>query len=108
VLTELTRRGLLYFDDGASSRSLAQKLAASSKTPFVKADIVIDAKPNWSDIDAALEQLERIAADRDYAIGFASALPVSIERIARWAKGSESRSFRIVPLSVAAVRARQS
>jgi polysaccharide deacetylase 2 family uncharacterized protein YibQ len=108
VLTELAQRGLLYFDDGASSRSLAQKLAASSKTPFVKADVVIDAKPNWSDIDAALEQLERIAADRDYAIGFASALPVSIERIARWAKGAEGRGVRIVPLSVAAIRARQS
>jgi hypothetical protein len=108
VLTELAQRGLLYFDDGTSARSLAEKIAASAKTPFVKADLVIDAKPNWSDIDAALEQLERIAADRDYAIGFASALPVSIERIARWAKAAEGRGVRIVPLSVAATRARQS
>jgi hypothetical protein len=35
-------------------------------------------------------------------------LPVSIERIARWAKGAEGRGVRIVPLSVAAIRARQS
>jgi polysaccharide deacetylase 2 family uncharacterized protein YibQ len=108
VLAELGQRGLLYFDDGASSRSLAEKVALAVKTPFVKADVVIDAKPNWSDIDAALEQLERIAADRDYAIGFASALPVSIERIARWAKAAEGRGIRIVPLSVVALRARQS
>jgi hypothetical protein len=108
VLTELAQRGLLYFDDGTSTRSLAEKIAASAKTPFVRADLVIDAKPNWSDIDAALDQLERIAADRDYAIGFASALPVSIERIARWAKAAEGRGVRIVPLSVAAIRARQS
>jgi polysaccharide deacetylase 2 family uncharacterized protein YibQ len=107
VMTELAQRGLLYFDDGASARSAAEKVALVTKTPFVKADLVIDARPNWSDIDAALEQLERIAADRDYAIGFASALPVSIERIARWAKSAESRGVRVVPLSVTAMRARQ-
>jgi polysaccharide deacetylase 2 family uncharacterized protein YibQ len=108
VLSDLAQRGLLYFDDGASARSLAQKVAIASKAPFVKADIVIDAKPNWSDIDAALEQLERLASNRDFAVGVASALPVSIERIARWAKGAEARGIRIVPLSVVATRARQS
>jgi polysaccharide deacetylase 2 family uncharacterized protein YibQ len=108
VLSDLAQRGLLYFDDGTSARSLAQKMAIASKAPFVKADIVIDAKPNWSDIDAALEQLERLASNRDFAVGVASALPVSIERIARWAKGAEARGIRIVPLSVVATRARQS
>ena len=108
VLFDLAQRGLLYFDDGASARSLAQRVALASKTPFVKADLVIDAKPNWSDIDAALEQLERLAADRDFAVGVASAFPVSIERIARWAKGAEARGIRVVPLSVIAARARQS
>jgi len=108
MLSDLARRGLLYFDDGASARSLAQKVALASKAPFVKADVVIDAKPNWSDIDAALEQLERLASDRDFSVGVASALPVSIERIARWAKGVEARGIRIVPLSVVAARARQS
>jgi hypothetical protein len=34
-------------------------------------------------------------------------LPVSIERIARWAKSAESRGVRVVPLSVTAMRARQ-
>jgi polysaccharide deacetylase 2 family uncharacterized protein YibQ len=108
ILAEIGQRGLLYFDDGASPRSVAPKVAAAVKAPFLKADIVIDAKANWSDIDTALEKLERIALERGDAVGVASALPVSIERIARWAKGVESRGIRIVPLSAIAVRSRQS
>jgi polysaccharide deacetylase 2 family uncharacterized protein YibQ len=108
VLADLSARGLLYFDDGASSRSLAFKVAATAKTPFLKADIVVDAKPNWSDIDAALEQLERIAAERGSAVGMANALPISIERIARWARAAEGRGVRVVPLSTLAARSKQS
>lgn len=108
VLSDIAARGLLYFDDGASSRSLTQKVAAEAKAPFLKADLVVDAKPNWSDIDTALEQLERMAADRGFAVGMASALPISIERIARWAKAAEERGVRIVPLSAVAARSKQS
>ncbi|MEX2128955.1 MAG: divergent polysaccharide deacetylase family protein [Xanthobacteraceae bacterium] len=108
VLSDIAARGLLYFDDGASTRSLAPKVAAAAKAPFLKADLVVDAKANWSDIDAALEQLERLAADRGYAVGMATALPVSIERIARWAKAAETRGVRIVPLSAVATRSKPS
>jgi polysaccharide deacetylase 2 family uncharacterized protein YibQ len=38
----------------------------------------------------------------------ASALPVSIERIARWAKALDARGIRIVPLSTIAARSKQS
>jgi polysaccharide deacetylase 2 family uncharacterized protein YibQ len=108
VLSDIAARGLLYFDDGSSTRSLATKVAAAAKAPFLKADVVVDAKPNWSEIDTALEQLERLAADRGYAVGMATALPVSIERIARWAKAAEARGIRIVPLSAVATRSKQS
>lgn len=108
VLADIAARGLLYFDDGASPRSMTQKIAAAAKAPYLKADVVVDAKPNWSDIDAALEQLERLASDKGYAVGMANALPISIERISRWAKAAETRGIRIVPLSAVATRSKQS
>jgi polysaccharide deacetylase 2 family uncharacterized protein YibQ len=108
VLADLSSRGLLYFDDGSSARSLTAKVAAASKAPFLKADVVIDTKPNWSDIDAALDQLERMATEKGAAVGMANAMPVSIERIARWVKAAEARGVRIVPLSALAVRSKQS
>jgi len=108
IIADVSQRGLLYFDDGTSPRSLTQKSAANSKAPFLKADVVIDTKANWSDIDAALEKLERLAIEQGFAVGSANALPVTIERIARWAKEAEGRGIRIVPLSAVATRTKQS
>jgi len=108
VIAEIAARGLLYFDDGKSSRSITAKAAAETKSAYLKADIVIDAKPNWADIDATLEQLERTASDKGIAIGSAGVLPVTIERIARWARAAEGRGVRIVPLSTLVVRSKQS
>jgi polysaccharide deacetylase 2 family uncharacterized protein YibQ len=99
ILGEIADRGLLYFDDGTSSRSVAPKLAAATKQPFLRADLVIDAHPNGPEIDAALEKLERLADQQGFAIASAGPLPVSIERIARWAKAAQSRGIRLVPLS---------
>jgi len=108
ILHDIGKRGLLYLDDGSSPRSIAAQSADAAKTPFLKADLVVDISPNWADIDAALAKLEMLAADRGFAIGTATALPVSIERIARWAKAAEARGIRIVPLSAILPKAKQS
>lgn len=101
VLAETGKRGLLFLDDGSSPRSVTQKAAARSKAPFLKSDLVIDARTEWAEIDAALVKLEAIAAEKGVAIATASALPVTIERIAHWAKTLEARGIRLVPVSVA-------
>ncbi len=108
VLRDIGKRGLLYLDDGSSPRSIAMQSAATAKAPSVKADLVVDATPNWADIDAALAKLETIAAEHGVAVGTASALPLSIERIARWAKAAKERGIRIVPLSAILPKAKQS
>jgi len=98
VMLETGKRGLAYFEDG-SLHSAAGKLAASRNIPFARADIVLDATPGASDIDAALARLEALARERGSAIGSASALPVSIERIAQWAKEASARGITLVPIS---------
>lgn len=107
ILRDVAKRGLLYLDDGAAPKSVAAQIASSIQAPFLKADLVIDTAPNWSEIDAALAKLEAIAAERGSAVGIASASPVAIERIARWAKAAESRGIKIVPLSVLYLRPKQ-
>ena len=49
--------------------------------PFAKADVTIDAVPTAAEIDRALAKLETVAQERGVAVGVASALPISIERI---------------------------
>lgn len=101
ILAETSKRGLLFVDDGSSPRSLTAKAATKAKAPFLKSDLVIDAKAEWADIDAALVKLEAIAAEKGVAVATASSLPVTIERIARWSQTLEARGIRLVPVSVA-------
>jgi hypothetical protein len=108
VLRETAKRGLIYLDDGSSSRSLAGQIAGANNLAFAKADLTIDSVPTAAEVDRALARLEAIARDRGVAIGVASALPISIDRIARWAKTAESRGVLLVPISNAANKAKSS
>ena len=102
VLREAAKRGLIYVDDGSSARSLASQIAGANKVPFAKADVVIDAVPTAAEIDKALVRLETIARERGTATGYATALPVTIERVARWAKAVPGRGIMLVPISAIA------
>jgi uncharacterized protein len=48
------------------------------------------------------------ARERSVAVGISSALPVSIEHIAKWAKEAQSRGLLLVPISAVANKARPS
>jgi len=102
ILRETAKRGLIYADDGSSARSLASQIAGANKIPFAKADVIVDAVPTSSEIDKALVRLETIARERGNATGYASALPVTIERVARWAKALQARGIMLVPISAIA------
>ncbi len=106
VIGEAAKRGLGYLDDGASPRSVAATLAQRQTMPFAKADLTIDAVPTAAEIDKALAQLEALAKARGRAIGMASSLPVSIERIGAWARTLESRGVLLVPLTTAMLKSK--
>jgi polysaccharide deacetylase 2 family uncharacterized protein YibQ len=106
IVREAAKRGLGYFDDGSAPRSVAPSLASSQAMPFAKADLTIDAVPTTLEIDRALAKLETIARERGIAVGIASALPISIERLAAWTKALESRGIMLVPLTTAMLKSK--
>lgn len=104
VLHDAAARGLIYVDDGASPRSVAGQVAGAQNMPFAKANVVIDSVPTSTDIDHALARLELRARENGSAVGIAAAQPVTVARIAQWAKQVESRGFVLVPISMVALR----
>jgi polysaccharide deacetylase 2 family uncharacterized protein YibQ len=108
VLRETAKRGLIFVDDGASSRSVAGQIAGSQSLPFAKSDIVLDAVPTPVEIDRALARLEATARDNGSAVGLATAQPATVARIAEWAQKVESRGFVLVPITMIAVKAKSS
>src|SRR5690606_17600160 len=105
LLAELNRRGLMFLDDGSSSRSRAGALAEASQTPFAKADVVIDEVPRQEQILSRLLQLEGIARAQGVAVGVASALPVTVDQLADWSRDLEQRGLQLIPVSASIDRA---
>lgn len=101
VLREIAGRGLMVVDDGSSARSLLAPAAAKAQIPALKVDRVIDSMTRADAIDQELQRLEVLARERGVAVGAATALPVSVERIARWAATLEAKGLVIVPVSAA-------
>jgi uncharacterized protein len=102
ILHEIADRGLIFVDDGANPRSVAGRIAGASNLPFAKAEVIIDSVPTPDEIDRALGRLETAARQHHVAVGIASALPASIEHIAKWAKAAASRGVILVPITAVA------
>jgi polysaccharide deacetylase 2 family uncharacterized protein YibQ len=101
VLRELAERGLMVIDDGSSGRSVMAPLAGGFRTPAFKAEMVLDLIQRADAIDRELARLEQIARQKGFAMASASALPLTIERLARWSRTLEQRGLRLVPVSAA-------
>jgi hypothetical protein len=106
IIREAAKRGLSYFDDGSAPRSVAAALAGSQAMPFAKGDVAIDAVPTSAEIDRALAKLETIAKERGFAVGTASALPISIDRIGAWIKTLDAHGVMLVPLTTAMLKSK--
>jgi uncharacterized protein len=108
VVREAGSRGLIYFDDGTATRSVAGQAANANKVPFAKADVVLDGAATAAEIDGALARLEAMARERGAAVGAAGALPLSLERIVTWAKAATNRGIVLVPISAVANKPKSS
>ncbi len=91
VRAQLAARGLLYIDPRPGA-AVAGSAAAVT--------VVVDDPPQRADIDAKLAKLEQQARGSGWALGLAGPLrPVTIDRIASWARGLDSRGIALVPVS---------
>lgn len=107
VLQEAEKRGLIFVDDGSNPRSVAGRIAGANSLPFAKADVTINSVPTPDEIDRALARLEMAARQHHLAVGIASALPISIARIGKWAKSAASRGVLLVPITAATIKEKQ-
>ena len=99
ALTYLARRGLYFYDNGGASQSTAPQVAASTATPFAQANETLDGIQTALEIDRHLSALEDEARAHGSAVGSGFLYPVTVDRIAAWAKGLQGRGFVLVPVS---------
>lgn len=99
---ELSKRGLMFVDDGSSARSLAPATAENQRVPYAVSDLVIDIERERGAILAKLDDLERTARARGFAVGIGSAFDVTVDAVATWVQEAKRRGIEIVPVSAVA------
>jgi uncharacterized protein len=99
LLEKLNERGLMFVDNGTSSRSTSAEVAAETKSPFSAVDVVLDDVPRDDEINAKLLQLEGVARARGIAVASGSALPVTVRQLEVWSRDLEQRGLLLVPVS---------
>ena len=104
LVEEANSRGLFLFDDGSSPPSLLGKIATAASAPHVVADVLIDAERNGQAIEKALLRLETVAREKGIAVGVATGLPDTVDRIARFVGALEKRGIALAPISAALAR----
>ncbi|MEZ5803213.1 MAG: divergent polysaccharide deacetylase family protein [Rhizobiaceae bacterium] len=102
LMAELGERGLLYLDDGTSARTAAPELAVKNRVPFAAADATIDGARDRGSILKKLDELERIARAKGFALGTGSAFDVTVGAVAAWVAEARKRGIEIVPVSAVA------
>ena len=102
VMAELGKRGLMYLDDGSLARSAASAEALKSGVPFAEGDAAIDAVRERGEILKKLDELERTARAKGFAIGTGSAFDVTVDAVSSWVNEAKKRGIEIVPVSAVA------
>jgi hypothetical protein len=99
TMVQMARRGLYFFDNGAAPQSVVPDVAGRSGAAFAKSTETLDDVQSALEIDKHLSDLEAEARAHGTAIGTGFLYPVTVARIAAWAKGLEGRGFVLVPVS---------
>jgi polysaccharide deacetylase 2 family uncharacterized protein YibQ len=99
VMGYLARRGLFFYDNGASSRSAVPDVAPRVGIPFVQGQSTIDTIQTAMEVDHRLAALEESARATGSAAASGFLYPVTVERVAHWAQGLSARGFVLVPAS---------
>jgi polysaccharide deacetylase 2 family uncharacterized protein YibQ len=92
----------MYLDDGSSARSLAEGLALGARAPYAAADLNIDRVRERGDILQKLDEAERIARAKGYAIAIGSAFDVTVSAVSEWVAEARKRGIEVVPVSALA------
>ncbi|MDF3023851.1 MAG: Divergent polysaccharide deacetylase [Alphaproteobacteria bacterium] len=99
VMTALRKRSGLFIEDPQGGDSVASDIAERTGTPYLRAEVKIDAKASELDINQQLLNLENIAKQRGYAVGIAQPYPVTFTALKNWTSHLQQRGIKLVPLA---------
>lgn len=99
IFAEISKRGLLFVEDGSVKNSLAQGVAIKELVPYARGTILLDNIRSRSSIADKLRQLAEQAKRTGYAIGVGNAFPDTIDLVAQFAEQAKKNGIELTPVS---------
>jgi polysaccharide deacetylase 2 family uncharacterized protein YibQ len=99
IIEVLTGRGLLFVETRAASQGAVATLAGELALPHAVTDRELDADLSRAGIDQALADVEPMARRKNRAIATGSLYPITVERVAAWARTLPDKDLVLAPVS---------
>jgi polysaccharide deacetylase 2 family uncharacterized protein YibQ len=99
VFAEIAGRGLLVFDTRMARPNVVQEVSAAMGLPFARSLGFFDEHQDKETIDSNLATMEDRARQRRFAVAIGSPYPLTIDRVANWARGLPQRGFDLAPIT---------
>jgi polysaccharide deacetylase 2 family uncharacterized protein YibQ len=108
LIANFRDRKIIYLSGLADKKSPIYEVANKMHYFILENDVVIDAVISRDEIITKLLELEKIAKQNGYAVGFASAYPLTIEMLNEWVSSLSEKGIELLPIeefySIAAKR----
>jgi len=98
VMDELKPRHLFFLDSRTSGQSIGEKVAREKGVPTISRDVFLDDDQTLSLINNQLEETERIARRKGYAIAIGHPHTTTLEALEKWLPEAEARGIVFVPV----------
>ncbi len=99
IFAELSKRGVLFFEDGSVQNSLGEGVALKELVPYARANILLDNIRSRSAIVAKLNKLSAEAKRTGLAIAMGNAFPDTISLVAEYVRQAQQNGIEITPVS---------
>lgn len=107
ILSELSKRGLLFLDDGMGKKSLTGEISRKVNLPFAQADRIVESGSAAPALRTIFAEIQAVARAKGHAIVTIPALPANIEMVAQWEKEAVKKGFVFAPLSAIVLKPAQ-
>lgn len=106
VMAALKARDLLFVDSKTIGSSVASRMAAEAGLRYADRDVFLDNVNTVEAVRRNLNQLERLADRKGYAIAIGHPRDGTIGALKEWLPTLKTRGFELIPVSSVAHRAR--
>jgi polysaccharide deacetylase 2 family uncharacterized protein YibQ len=98
VIGELKQRHLFFLDSRTSAQTVGAAIARKMGVPTISRDVFLDDDMSASSVHTQLEQVEKVAKHKGYAVAIGHPHPATLKALEEWLPEAERRGFVFVPL----------